>query len=94
MEQQSDRAQPKIPGGIEVTFKHGEVTKIELTVRHLVDDWFETDYRFKMDGSTAVLRSVYPEGDGYHIRQNRAALEHAMAEVENLPVVEAVEGLE
>jgi hypothetical protein len=74
-----------------VTYRDGEPTDVIITTVHCVDDYYETTFTFKMEGSTAFLHSITAPGDRYFIEQNEPARIEARKTVENLPFVQAVE---
>lgn len=87
----NNRPDPKVGGYVDVRHKQGEPCKAEFTVEHFVDDWFETDFTFKIDGAVASIHSVEPEGDTLYVNQNHPARQKAYEVVSELPSVDEVE---
>ena len=85
-----DKPDAKVQGYIDARYKQGEVCRVELTVEHFVDDWFETDFVFRVSDGVATLHGIENCGDSYWVRQNKPAREKAYLEVEQLPCVDEV----
>lgn len=85
-----DNPEPEIPGGIDVTYKQGNPVSAELNVRHLVDDWQQTQYRFTISDGGAELTAITHGSAVYNPREDATAREHAYNAIEGLPGVEKV----
>lgn len=90
MREKPDRPDAKVPGGTDVTFKHGEPVRIDLTVEYFVDDWFTTDFLFDIDDGVAEIACIRNHGDSYWIDQNEQARRKAYETVAELPIVDEV----
>jgi len=85
------KPKPEVPGGATITYKHGEATKIKLTVKHFVDHWNHIDFVFDITNGVASVRGIEPAGDILWLAQSKPAREHAYKTVSEIPVVDEVE---
>ena len=71
---------------------HGSSPKlITLTAWHRDGEYKRTaDYKFRMDGSTAVLTHINPDDAGYQVRLAEDERDAVRATVADLPFVQAV----
>ncbi len=74
-----------------VTRRNGDPFRVEVhTTRWTNNNRYTVDYRFRMDGSTAVLIKVTPDGDSFPVRSNTETARLARDAVQALPFVQAV----
>ena len=74
-----------------VTYANAEPSRINITVARWEGDMrYADEYTFRMDGSTAVLKSIKPDADYYHVQDSHAQRTAAAEAVEALPFVQAV----
>lgn len=91
VEKSHDKPEPKVSGYVDARYKKNELHKVELTVEHFVDDWYETDFVFRVEGGVARMVSIEAPGSNYWIDQNEPARNHAKLTVEALPQISIVE---
>ena len=76
---------------VEVTYKDAEPKRFTVeTQRHNGEFSYNPQYQFKMDGATAVLASVTPDGDSYPVQSNSGTRKAAKESAQELPFVESV----
>ena len=74
-----------------VTYRDAAPKNITITGYHRDGEYKrKTEYRFTMDGSTAVLTHVDPEDAGYQVRLAEDERHAVEAAVGDLPFVQAV----
>ena len=74
-----------------VSYNDAEPQFIELSVvRWSGDNRYSDDYKFRMDGSTAVLTSIEPDCGRYNVISTEDCRAAAAEAVEALPFVQAV----
>ena len=74
-----------------VRYRDGEPEQIDVKTQRWEKDYqYQTTYRFRMEGSTAVLTRIEPDGDYYMVGKNEGTREVAEATVANLPFVQGV----
>ena len=77
---------------IEVTYRDSEPDRLTaITKRYDGDYTYKPEYEFKVQGSTAELQSIVPDGgDKYHVRVNKCTRQAAKDAVQELPFVDEV----
>jgi len=72
-----------------VTRRDGEPQRIEVHTVRWTDKPHNVDYRFRMDGSTAVLNRIIPANDSFNVQSNAETARLARDAVQALPFVQA-----
>lgn len=76
---------------VEVTYQNSEPTRFTIKTKRWESEYqYRQTYGFKMDGGTAVLKSVSGDGDSYPVAANEGTRKEAALTAENLPFVQAV----
>lgn len=76
-------------GDVTVTYRDSEARKVDVKTTHYEGGYsYHMVYKFTMDGSTAVLKRIDPDGEEYIIRDDTPRL--AAGAVRDLPFVQAV----
>ena len=74
-----------------VRYRNGEPDQIDVKTQRWERDYqYQTTYRFRMEGSTAVLSRIEPDGDYYMVGKNKGTRVVAEETVGNLPFVQGV----
>ena len=74
-----------------VTYANAEPSRINITVARWEGDMrYADEYTFKMEGSTAVLKTIKPDAEYYHVQSSQAQRQAAAEAVGELPFVQAV----
>jgi epoxyqueuosine reductase QueG len=74
---------------VTVTYRDSKARKVDVkTTRYNGGYAYHTVYKFSMDGSTAVLKRVDPDGEEYDVHHDTAQL--AADAARDLPFVQAV----
>ena len=74
-----------------VRYHDGEPDQIDVVTQRWESDYsYNITYRFRMEGSTAVLSRIEPDGEYYMVTKNEGTREVAEATVANLPFVQGV----
>ena len=89
MTDEYEPAEPNIKN-CTVSYNNSEPKRITVVTEHFVDDLFNTEFTFKMVGSTAELDTIATYSDKYYVQQNEPAREKAIQTVKDLPFVQGV----
>ena len=84
---------PKEPRskGVEVQYHDNKPTELTARTRRYSREFqYDQEYRFKMDGSTAVLVSIEGDSERYNVPANSETRALAAETVEDLPFVQGV----
>ena len=77
--------------GVKVTYVSSEAKMVNITGQYRDGEyWRSADYAFRMNGSTAVLKTIDPE-DVYSVPKAKAARDKVRETVADLPFVQAVQ---
>jgi hypothetical protein len=76
---------------VEVTYREAEPQRIQVKTRRRGGEFtYYTTYTFTMEGTTAVLVGIEPDGDSYSVQANAGTRDAARESVQNLPFVQGV----
>ena len=76
--------------GVEVTYKDSKPQLVSVTGRYADGEYRRTaDYTFRMDGSTAVLKTIDADGP-YSVQAAESARDAVRETVADLPFVQGV----
>jgi len=76
---------------VEVTYREAEPQRIQVKTRRRGGEFtYYTTYTFTMEGTTAVLVGIEPDGDSYSVQGNVGTRDAARDSVQNLPFVQGV----
>jgi len=76
---------------VEVTYREAEPQRIQVKTRRRGGEFtYYTTYTFTMEGATAVLVGIEPDGDSYSVKDNAGTRNAARESVANLPFVQGV----
>ena len=76
---------------VTVTRRDNEAKKVEVDTRRRSSEYtYYTTYTFNMDGSTAVLGTIEPDGEKFNVQGNADTARLARNAVCDLPFVQAV----
>lgn len=77
---------------VDVSYADAEPQKITVrTKRRSGEFLYYTEYEYRMNGSTASLVRIEPDGEAYLVEDNAGTREAARQAVAELPFVQAVE---
>jgi len=76
---------------VEVTYRDAEPQRIQVETRRRGGEFtYYTTYTFTMEGTTAELVGIEPDGDSYAVKANVCTRDAARESVSNLPFVQGV----
>jgi hypothetical protein len=76
---------------VEVQYREAEPQRIQVETRRRGGEFtYYTTYTFRMEGTTAELVGIEPDGDSYSVKDNVCTRDAAKETVENLPFVQGV----
>jgi len=76
---------------VEVQYREAEPQRIQVETRRRGGEFtYYTTYTFTMEGTTAVLVGIEPDGDSYSVQANAGTRDAARESVSNLPFVQGV----
>jgi hypothetical protein len=76
---------------VEVTYRDAEPQRIQVETRRRGGEFtYYTTYTFIMEGTTAELVGIEPDGDSYSVKSNVCTRDAARESVSNLPFVQGV----
>jgi len=76
---------------VEVQYQEAEPQRVQVETRRRGGEFtYYTTYTFTMEGTTAVLAGIEPDGDSYSVQGNAGTRDAAKESVANLPFVQGV----
>ena len=76
---------------VEVQYQEAEPQRMQVETRRRGGEFtYYTTYTFTMEGTTAELVGIEPDGDSYSVKANECTRDAARESVANLPFVQGV----
>jgi len=76
---------------VEVQYQEAEPQRMQVETRRRGGEFtYYTTYTFTMEGTTAALVGIEPDGDSYSVKANECTRDAARESVANLPFVQGV----
>jgi len=76
---------------VEVQYREAEPQRVQVETRRRGGEFtYYTTYTFTMEGATAVLVGIEPDGDSYSVQGNACTRDAARESVSRLPFVQGV----